>query len=121
MSDEAVKAEVEALKKNPEFALAIMYALIDAAPALEFPRLIAQDEEDGPELVCPHCGTGTWKDALVVVDLATRWTYASNQAYDFKEHEIHFEYDGDSDFSGLHYRCGNCEHAVALPEGWKEI
>lgn len=105
-----------------EAALALVNALLSTLPGVEYPRIIAE----GFEWYCPHCEANVADEGgITAVDYSIRWTEsgAFTLAEEPDEHgaeyfnEVEFNYDGSSDYDGLHYMCSTCQRPVSLPEG----
>lgn len=104
--------------------IAEMDAVYDRIRAHEFPALVVLDKplREGRLLAlrCPRCNTLVDADELRAVDIAERWTKADAIDDDnFESKRIAFTYDGHGDYGDtVYYR--HDDHAVSLPEGWRE-
>lgn len=95
----------------------LMAAIRDA----EYPRLTARevDDDDGTRtaLFLPD-GEEVLPEDLAAVDVAERWTFASEADPD--DRTVSFYYDGHADYEGLVYAVDG-EDPVRLPDGWQEV
>lgn len=100
-------------------------ALFDKIRFYEFPRLYVDDVEDDGEtykaLRCPRCGRLVEADDLVAVSPAEDWSRADDVDSDYAiDHGlIEFSGPGGAEWDSTLYYMHE-EHAVSLPEDWRE-
>ena len=80
------------------------------------------DDYDSPEdvplvLVCPWCNGDVRRDSLFDLEVAERWTYASE--IDSTDQTVTFSYDSSGDFESIIAIHEPCNLPVSIPEGWE--
>lgn len=91
-----------------------------------FPELVGEEVTDDGEtfmaLRCPRCGHLVTADSLSAISPAEHWAYAddvdSDDAFDYQR--ITFYVGESPDLDETLYYQHNDDHAVNLPDGWKE-
>lgn len=89
-----------------------------------FPRLEVEEVTDDGEtymaLRCPRCGSLAGEETLAAVDQCTRWNYADDPDDDSFDHARLFFNGADHGAGETLYYLHNDDHAVSLPDGWRE-